>query len=345
MVFRRLLLNLLAMAGTTTTTTTTSPSSSSSPLGVVVGDGGDSLTFISEICGALKTIKRAGWLRRQIPFPESDADHMHRCAMCALLLSQPADPRDNYKDDDDGDGDSTNHKDPTRTGGGVQPRLRRSQFHPSVIDTTRLLRMTVTHDLCEALAGDVTPFCNPTLLAAKQEKEEQAMNEIRKVVGDPLGKELFELWREYEEQQTPEAIYAKDIDKFEMVVQAHEYEKMHLLPRKNHNHYSQQEEESSNTKISSFQNNANGVVETATTTTTATTTAAAPTTTTMTPTDGVPTVFCEPLRTFFITTNSVMKTPLFRRLDRELRERREILLKERGWEVTDKERQQESQGE
>lgn len=35
----------------------------------------------------------------------------------------------------------------------------------------RLLRMTVTHDLCEALAGDITPYCNPSLVASKHEKE------------------------------------------------------------------------------------------------------------------------------------------------------------------------------
>ena len=43
---------------------------------------------------------------------------------------------------------------------------------------------------------------------------------LTEVVGDPLGHELFELWAEYEELKTVEAIYCKDIDKFEMVVQA-----------------------------------------------------------------------------------------------------------------------------
>ena len=36
---------------------------------------------------------------RKVPLPESDSDHMHRCAMCALLLSQPPDPRDDYSAD------------------------------------------------------------------------------------------------------------------------------------------------------------------------------------------------------------------------------------------------------
>ena len=40
-----------------------------------------------------------------------------------------------------------------------------------------------------------------------------------------------------------------------------------------------------------------------------------------------------------ISTNSAVKTPLFRRLDQELRGRREAMLEERGWKVTSDERQ------
>ena len=36
---------------------------------------------------------------RKVPLPESDSDHMHRCAMCAMLLTQPPDPRDDYSAD------------------------------------------------------------------------------------------------------------------------------------------------------------------------------------------------------------------------------------------------------
>ena len=35
----------------------------------------------------------------------------------------------------------------------------------------RLLRMTVTHDLCEALAGDITPYCDASLVASKHDKD------------------------------------------------------------------------------------------------------------------------------------------------------------------------------
>lgn len=40
----------------------------------------------------------------------------------------------------------------------------------------------------------------------------------------PIGKEIFELWLEYETQSSPEAKIVKEFDKFEMILQAHEYE-------------------------------------------------------------------------------------------------------------------------
>jgi len=209
-----------------------------------------------------------------VPLPESDSDHMHRCAMCAMLLSQPADPRDDYSSPAD------------------------EVFHPGKVDTSRLLRMAVSHDLCEALAGDITPFCDPSVVASKHDKEEKAMQSIRRVVGDPLGQELFGLWQEYEAQETVEAIYCKDIDKFEMVVQAYEYEKEHLCSR------------------------GEGTLA-------------------ATERPASPGVCSEPMRSFFITTNATMKSPLFKRLDRELRGRREVMLSGRGWDVTPEEQQME----
>lgn len=220
------------------------------------------VTFISTICGKLKDIKRTGWVRSGVPLPESDADHMHRCAMCAMLLFQD---------------DETENED--------------SIYHSSKVDKNKLLRMTVSHDLCESLAGDITPHCGAVLLSNKEAKEQAAMEEIRKIVGDPLGKELFDLWREYEDQISVEAIYCKDIDKFEMVVQAFEYESKHLLPKENAD-------------------------------------------------DSKKDVFNAPLAGFFTSTNAAIKTPLFQRLDRELRDRREAMLLEKGWHVSDEERQQ-----
>ena len=234
------------------------------------------LSFVTDICGALKELKRTGWVMRQVPFPESDSDHMHRCAMCALLVSQPADPLDDYTESS-----------------------CTSRYHPSRVDSTKLLKMAVTHDLCEALAGDITPFCGVNH-SDKHAKEMAAMERIRSIVGDPLGEELFHLWLEYERQETVEAIYCKDIDKFEMVVQAYEYEKKFLRDKPH------------------AMDPLHDLIEG----------------------EELPAVIEQPLRRFFKTTNNVLQTPLFRRLDNELRDRREAMLSEKGgWGVTSEEKQ------
>ena len=251
---------------------------------------GNPLQFLTEICGVLKRLKRTGWVRQGIPFPESDADHMHRCAMCALMVvpSSVVQYEDEYQ---------------------LCPH-----YHPQNIDTNRLLRIALTHDVCEALAGDITPYCAPRQVATKQDVERQAMETIQDMVGTTLGSDLMQWWHEYEQQITPESHYAKDIDKFEMVVQAYEYEKLHLRPNQN-----------------STADRKNGDLST----------------TTPSPTSNVADSdkdndYClqEPLRSFYQTTNSVLKTPLFRRLDNQLRQEREQLLQERGWTVLDNERQQ-----
>jgi putative hydrolase of HD superfamily len=55
------------------------------------------------------------------------------------------------------------------------------------------------------------------------------MEKISRDLGDtPLSKEMFALWQEYEEAKTPEALLVKDLDKFELIVQAMEYEKCKL---------------------------------------------------------------------------------------------------------------------
>mmetsp|Transcript_43353 Transcript_43353/g.131882 ORF Transcript_43353/g.131882 Transcript_43353/m.131882 type:complete len:387 (-) Transcript_43353:77-1237(-) len=331
----------------------------------------DQLRFLSTIVGSLKLIKRTGWVRSGIPLPESDADHMHRCALTSMLVSQPRHPDDIalYERGEE---------------------FRRYDHRGGMVDAGKLLRMAVTHDLCESLAGDVTPHCHATLVESKEAKENAAMEEIRRVVGDPLGGELYGLWREYEDQETVEAIYCKDIDKFEMVCQAYEYERDHLAFHSDEREeevrggqeetegkgVDKKEEKGETAKGTSDRNEdggkgsndgGDGFLATSeppvakkprtspsddgetTKTQEETKQNDAPTSQTNED-DGLhlPPKICsettdaalsEPLRTFFVSTSSVMKTPLFRRLDGELRTKREDLLRGRGWTVTEEERQ------
>ena len=58
----------------------------------------------------------------------------------------------------------------------------------------------------------------------KRAQELQAMTEIVKLVPEWSAGEIMELWNEYEEARTEDAMIIKDLDKFDMIVQGLEYE-------------------------------------------------------------------------------------------------------------------------
>ncbi|VDN96917.1 unnamed protein product [Rodentolepis nana] len=87
----------------------------------------------------------------------------------------------------------------------------------------KVMKMAIIHDLAECIVGDITPFCG----VSKQEKhrrEEEAITFICSSLPEDIGPELVSLWKEYDEQKTPESLVCKDLDKFEMILQAYEYE-------------------------------------------------------------------------------------------------------------------------
>ena len=155
-------------------------------VGESVSDSVPVLDFL-RLIGKLKKLKRTGWIKSGVSLPESDSDHMHRAAICAMLIPESL---------------------PDGT------RLNRN----------RCIKMALTHDVCEAIAGDFTPSC-PITKEEKHSLERKAMEDILRLLDPhPLGRELFDLWEEYERGDTPESLYVKDIDKFEMILQADEYE-------------------------------------------------------------------------------------------------------------------------
>ncbi|KAL0076636.1 HD domain-containing protein [Phycomyces blakesleeanus] len=93
------------------------------------------------------------------------------------------------------------------------------------LDRDKCIKMAIVHDLAEAIVGDITPHAG----VSKQDKfnmEKSAMDGFQTLLGDTdMAQEITGLWNEYEEAITPEALLVKDLDKFEMIVQALEYEK------------------------------------------------------------------------------------------------------------------------
>lgn len=144
----------------------------------------ETLLSFFRLVGKLKTVKRTGWVYRNVSQPESVSDHMYRMSLMAMAV------------------------------GGNDP-LRRD----------RLVKMALVHDLAEAEVGDIAPG-DGVSKADKYAREEAEMRRVRDEVmlGSKLGHELYDLWLEYDQGKTEDALLVKEIDKMEMIVQADEYE-------------------------------------------------------------------------------------------------------------------------
>lgn len=88
-------------------------------------------------------------------------------------------------------------------------------------DKDRCVKMAVVHDLAESIVGDITPW-DKKEMKSKHKNEEKAMHELTDKLDD---KDIMELWEEFEEGKTPEAVFVRELDKAEMFLQAWEYEK------------------------------------------------------------------------------------------------------------------------
>jgi putative hydrolase of HD superfamily len=90
------------------------------------------------------------------------------------------------------------------------------------VDTARLLKMIILHDLVEAEAKDISALDvlrNPEIKLQKEEKERQAIQNLRKILKDTNGQEIYDLFYEFESKETYEAKVANALDKLEVQLQ------------------------------------------------------------------------------------------------------------------------------
>ncbi|XP_078345979.1 5'-deoxynucleotidase HDDC2-like [Oculina patagonica] len=144
----------------------------------------DLLKFMS-LVGKLKSTKRTGWVYRGVKSPESVSDHMYRMAIMSFLLS--------------------------------------GREEGKSINRDHCIKLALVHDMAECIVGDITPF-DGVSKEEKHQREQQTMEYLSSLVGEEVGKEFLLLWKEYDAQETEEAKFVKDLDRFEMILQAHEYE-------------------------------------------------------------------------------------------------------------------------
>ena len=84
---------------------------------------------------------------------------------------------------------------------------------PKELDLARVLSLCIVHDIPEVRVGDLTPHDDTS---NKAQDELRAMTE--------MAPEWVGLFEEYEQGQTPEAKFVKQLDKLDMALQAEIYQ-------------------------------------------------------------------------------------------------------------------------
>ncbi|MDD5099125.1 MAG: HD domain-containing protein [Candidatus Colwellbacteria bacterium] len=97
----------------------------------------------------------------------------------------------------------------------IAPKIRER------LDTERVLKMILVHDIGEMSEGDIPSHIhafNSSIKEKKDRSEEEMMTSIKDEFPE-FGKEVFNLWKEYELQETFEAKFVKALDKLDARIQ------------------------------------------------------------------------------------------------------------------------------
>lgn len=90
------------------------------------------------------------------------------------------------------------------------------------LNSLKLIRMALIHDLPEVAIGDLKPSEKS---AETKEKEETAMKKILNLLPSEQRERYIKVWNEYQEGKTREAQAVRQLEKIEMALQAIEYQK------------------------------------------------------------------------------------------------------------------------
>lgn len=98
------------------------------------------------------------------------------------------------------------------------------------LDTAKILKMSLLHDLAESITGDLT--IDEISKKDKEKLENETMKKIIDNLPHNLSEEYFYIWNEYQERKTDEAIFLHEVDKLEMAFQANIYAKEGIQKQK-----------------------------------------------------------------------------------------------------------------
>lgn len=89
-----------------------------------------------------------------------------------------------------------------------------SEYAADKVDILRVMKMVLIHDLVEIDAGDT--FCyDEKANLDKAEREQKAADRLFSILPEDQARNVYELWREFEEVTTPEARFAACLDRMQ----------------------------------------------------------------------------------------------------------------------------------
>ena len=89
------------------------------------------------------------------------------------------------------------------------------------LDTEKIIKMALLHDLAESIVGDITP--DKMNGERKINMENKAMIQILENLPSSISQQYIVLWYDFQKNSSKEANFLHEIDKLEMVFQAKFY--------------------------------------------------------------------------------------------------------------------------
>ena len=84
-------------------------------------------------------------------------------------------------------------------------------------DITKCMKLAIVHEIGEVYAGDFTPRDN----VSKDKKHELEKDAVKRILSSvSFENDFYEVWEEFEKQETKESIFIKQLDKLECMMQA-----------------------------------------------------------------------------------------------------------------------------
>ena len=94
------------------------------------------------------------------------------------------------------------------------------EYSNESINISKVIKMVLIHDIVEIDAGDVIVY-DTKMREQAQMKEAEAAERIFGILPEDQKQDFIDLWKEFEEKESPEAKFAAAIDRFEPILQNH----------------------------------------------------------------------------------------------------------------------------